>query len=143
MEVAIMTKGLTERVKRINFRSYINEVQDEIGKTLQAIGKGETEEEREKGRDRLQALLRIQSKKLASELELSGDYNIIFMLTTGMLATAWATFILKAKSLDLKRPVKDRTVMGAYADCNAHALEEIITQSRDYGAIYDKRKDTM
>jgi len=142
MEVEIMSEGFTERLRRINFPSYINEVQDEIGKTLEAIGKGETEEEREKGKDRLQALLRIQSNKFASELALGGDYNIIFMLTTGMLATAWATFILKAKSLDPRRPVEDRTVMGAYADCMAHSFEEIITQSRDYGAIYDKQKDT-
>jgi hypothetical protein len=142
MEVEIMGEGFTERVRRINFRSYINEVQDEIGKTLEAIGKGETEEEREKGRDRLQALLRIQSKKLASELGLGGDYNIVFMLTAGMLATAWATFILTAKSLDPRRPVEDRTVMGTYADRMADSFEEIITQSRAYGAIYDTQNDT-
>ena len=135
-----MGEGLTDRLRRINFRTYIDEVQDEIGKTLEEVGKGETEEEREKGRDRLQALLRIQSKRLTSELGLSGDYNIIFMLTAGMVATAWATFILKAKSLDAKRPAKDRTVMGTFADCLADSFEEIIAQALAYGAIYDTER---
>ena len=132
-----MGEDLTAMIGKINFPSYIDEVQNEIGKTLEAIGKGETEEEREKGRDRLQVLLRSQSKKLASELGLGGDYNIIFMLTAGMLTTAWATFILKAKSLDRRRPIEDRAVMATYADSMADTFREVITQSLAYGAIYD------
>jgi len=43
-----MGEDLTAMIGKINFPSYIDEVQNEIGKTLEAIGKGETQKIRVK-----------------------------------------------------------------------------------------------
>ena len=136
----MMNQGLVDLLKRISFRTYIDEIQSEIGRIIREVGVGVTEEEREKGRNRLQAKVKELSKRLASELRLRGDPNIDFMLTSGMISTAWATFILKAKSLDPLRPKRDRIAMVAIADGMVDSFEEIIRQSISYGEIYDKIK---
>lgn len=127
-------------LNRIDFKKYIDEIQAEIGITVKEVGIGSTEDEKEKGRDRLQAKLKILSQRLASELGLVGDYNIIFMLTLSMITTAWATFILKAKSLDQRRPAPERSVMGKMVECMSNSFKEIIAQAISYGEIYDKIK---
>jgi len=133
-----MNQGLTDLLKQINFRKYIDEVQAEIARIICKVGVGATEDEREEGRNRLQAKVKELSKGLTSELGLGGDYNILFMLTSGMISTAWATFILKAKSLDPRRPEQNRVAMAAIADGMMDSFKEIIKQAVSYGEIYNK-----
>lgn len=125
----------------IDFRKYIDEIQNTIGLTAQEIGIGKTKHERDRGKRRLSKKIRELSDRLTLELGIYGDYNIAHMLTTGMVACAWSTFIVKAKSLDKRRPPEDRKVMARMVDDMTDAYEEVIRQAVNYGKIYDKKEE--
>lgn len=127
--------------KSVDFRTYIDEIQSTIAKTSWEIGIGHTKQERERGKRRLSHKLRELSDRLTGDLGMAGDYNIAYMFTAGMVASAWSTFILKAKSLDKRRPKEHRKTMAKIVEDMMDAYEEVIRQAVNYGKIYDKNME--
>ena len=139
IRVIFNRKTMATNIKeRIDFRKYIDEIQNTIAETAREVGIGKTKRERWRGKRRLARKIMDLSERLAAELGMGGDYNIVYMLTTGMITSAWATFILKAKSLDKRRPPEYRVAMRRMVEDMADAYDEILRQAVDYGKIYDK-----
>jgi len=146
MRIVFSRETLAVRIrKRVgkDFRQYIDEIQDTIAKTSREIGIGHTKRERERGKRRLSRKIQELSDRLTLQLGIYGDYNIAHMLMTGMVAFAWSVFILKAKSLDKRRPQEDRKAMARMVEDMIDAYEEILKQAVDYGKIYDKQAETL
>lgn len=125
-------------VRSIDFAAYIDGIQSAIGTISKEIGAGRDESEREEGRRRLMQALVPLSQRMTTELGLRGDYNISLVLGVGMLAAAWAAFILKAKSLDSRRLQEERDAMAVIVNELPLVFSEIFQQAIAYGSRYDQ-----
>lgn len=125
--------------KDIDFKPYIDSIQTTIKDISTAIGLETTTPEIERARLVLQLRLQRLSENLIGALGLRGDPNISFMLCQSFICCAWSTFIIKAKSVDKRRPCEDRKIMKEIVEGLEEAYREIIRQSTEYGKIYDRK----
>ncbi len=121
---------------------YIDELQEEITKILREVGPGKTDEEMQAGIRRLQVLVGKLSKRLTAELGLSGDYMLLLMLTSGMLALAWTAFYLKRITLDNKKPFEQRLVMIELHNELGEAVSGLLSSATTYAEMYEEKPGT-
>lgn len=136
-----MDDAVSERLTGIDVNKYIDEIQEEIEKTLKEVGPGRTKEEVEEGIKRLYSKLVGLSSRMIGEIGVTEDYNIMYLMTSGIIALSWTEFILKAKSLHSKRSIVERTVLKSLLDAIESALPSLFRNAVRYGEIYDKNSD--
>jgi len=123
--------------KNVNFKPYIDSIQTAIKDIMTAIGLETTAPEIERARLVLQLRLQRLSENLIDNLGFRGDPNISFMLCQSFICCAWTVFIIKAKSMDRRRPREDRIAMKEIVDGLEEAYQEVIRQSMEFGKAYD------
>jgi len=123
--------------KNVNFKPYIDSIQTTMKDIMTAIGLETTAPEVERARLVLQLRLQRLSENLIDNLGFRGDPNISFMLCQSLICCAWTVFIIKAKSMDRRRPREDRIAMKEIVEGLEETYREVIRQSMELGKTYD------
>ena len=124
----------------MNVRPYVDELQEEIVNILKEAGPGKTDIEMRAGMGRLQTLIAKQSKRLAAELGLAGDYMLLFMLTSGMISLAWSAFYLRRILLDDKKPFDQRLEMIELQNSLGEAISALLSSATTYAELYSEKQ---
>ena len=127
-------------MQKVNLGPFIDEIQSEISRALTETDFTK-ETERELEFERLDAIIRSQSKALAKQLRLSGEPIFLHMLTVGVVSMAWTAFELRRASMDDKRPFDVRLDLIEMANGLGNAISEIVTRSAAYADSYKKKSD--
>ena len=133
-----MSETLPTVLARIDLKKYIDQLEDELKKTLEQVGPGRTPQEKEQVRSRLQALIRSQADSLAKELGLSGSHVLVFMIASTILTTAWVSFALRWETLDLSKTFEDRLTLTDMLNALELALSGAIAAGSNYADLSKK-----
>ena len=127
-----MSESFRGALEKVNYARYINQIQDELGRILAEVGPGRTPQQVEATQERLQALIRKQSKDLAKEVGFLGNHVMVFMTATAIISTAWVAFTLRRETSDMTKAPEDRlSVMEVY-DALQLALGKVIDGASQY-----------
>jgi hypothetical protein len=127
-------------VLKVNVRPYVDELQEEIVKILKETRPGKTEIEMQAGMGRLHTLISKQSKRLAAELGLAGDYMLLFMLTSGMISLAWSAFYLRRILLDDRKPFDQRLELIELQNSLGEAISALLASATSYAELYSEKQ---
>ena len=133
-----MSETLPTVLARIDLKKYIDQMEDELKKTLEQAGPGKTPQEKEQTRSSLQALIRSQADSLAKELGLSGSHVLVFMIASTILTTAWVSFALRRETLDLSKTFEDRLTLTDMLNALELALSGAIATGSNYADMSKK-----
>jgi len=120
----------------VDLKPFIDEIQVEVARLTQSRPKMVAEWEVEL--ERLQALVRDQSGRLAKQLGLGGDPTVIFMLTAGVISILWAAFAIKRSSLDPNKPFEENIQMTELYSQIANTVARVVEAAGAYAEIYRK-----
>lgn len=124
-------------MERVDLRPYIDEIQMEINR-ISAGERPKTQGDWEIELERLQAILRGQSRRLSRELGMAGSPTMLFMLLSGVLSIAWTSFAIRTSSTDEKRPFEQRIELVELLAGLPNALSSVIEKSSEYADVYKK-----
>ena len=131
-----MSESFQAVLEKVNYGKYIDQIQDELRRAIADIGPGRSPGEIERIQERIQALVRKQSKDLAKEIGLGGNQAIVFMIATSIISTAWVSFALRRETSDLSKSPEDRLVMIQMLDALGLALGSVIQAASNYADNY-------
>ena len=115
----------------------MDEIQVEVAR-ISKEGRPKTDNEWELELGRLQALLRDQSRRLATQLGMAGDPAMLFMLTSGIISVAWAAFAVRRASVDPNRPFDQRLDMVQLMDGMGNGIAAVVAKVSAYADLYKK-----
>ncbi len=127
-----MSESFRAALEKVNYGKYISQIQEELKKILADVGPGRTPEQVEATQERLQALIRKQSKELARDVGLFGDHVMVFMTATSIISTAWVSYALRRETSDISKSPEDRLAMTEVFDSLQLALGKVIEASSAY-----------
>ena len=121
----------------MDLKPYIDEIQVEVDR-LRKGEKPKTQSEWEVELERLQAILRDQSRRLSRELGMAGDPSMLLMLLSGVLSVAWAAFAVRMSSTDEKRPFEQRIELIDLLAALPTGLSSVVERASEYADIYKR-----
>ena len=121
-----MSASFSSAVEKVNYGKYIDELQEELKKSLSLVGPGKTPQEAEQTQFRLCELIRKQAKDLAKEAGFSGNHVLVFMTAASIITTAWVSFTLRRETSDLAKSPEDRLTLMEMLDSMDLALQKVI-----------------
>jgi len=127
-----MSESFRTALEKVNYAKYINQIQDELENTLAEVGPGRTPQQVEATQERLQALIRRQTKDLAKEVGFLGNHVMIFMTATAIISTAWVAFTLRRETSDMTKAPEDRLSTIEVYDALQLALGKVIEGASQY-----------
>ena len=131
-----MSDSFEAALSKVNYGSYIDEIQSELESAIAEAGPKRTSQELEAIQERLQGVIRRQSVQLAKEVGFRGNHMMVFMTATSILATAWVAFALRRETLDMSKSPEDRLGMIEVQDALELALKRVIEAAGDYAERY-------
>jgi hypothetical protein len=133
-----MSESFSAAVGRANYGKYIDEIQDELRKTLEEVGSGKTPGEVDQTQTRLQELIKKQTRELSKEVGFSGDHVLVFMAANAIISTAWLSFALRRKTSDLSKSPEDRLALLEMLESLNLALQQVIDASVKHADLAQK-----
>jgi hypothetical protein len=131
-----MSESFQSALEKVNYGKYIDQIQEELKMIIAQVGPGKNSKEVEATQERLQALIRTQSKELAKEVGFRGDHVTIFMTATAIIATAWVSFALRRETSDMSKSPEDRLANIEMFDALELALGKVIQAASGYADRY-------
>jgi hypothetical protein len=131
-----MSESFQAVLEKVNYGKYIDQIQEELKQAIADIGPGKTPGEIERIQERLQVLIRKQSKDLAKEVGFAGNQAIVFMIATSIISTAWVSFALRRETSDLTKSPEDRLATIEMFDALGIALGSVIRAASNYADTY-------
>jgi hypothetical protein len=133
-----MSESFPAAVARANYGRYIDEIQEELQKLFSEVGPGRTPQEVEATQNRLQELIRTQTRELAKEVGFSGNHVLVFMAATAMITTAWVSFTLRRETSDLTKSPEDRLALLDMLESFNNALGKVIEAGSHHADMANK-----
>ncbi len=133
-----MSQPLHATIGNVDFKRYIDELEEEMKKVLAEVGPGKNQGQIDAGQARIQELLRKQAMEVAKRMQVSGSYVFVSMLGMSMLTTAWISFALKRGEIDMSRSFDDRIALTEMLDSLELALSKAIAAGSDAAEMYKK-----
>ncbi len=131
-----MSESFESALEKVDYGKYINQIQDELKRTMAELGPGKKPEEVEAIQERLQALIRKQARELSKEVGLLGNHVMVFMMATSIIATAWVSFTLRREASDLGKAPEDRLATIEMLDALDLALAKVVHAASSYADRY-------
>jgi len=131
-----MSESFQSALEKVDFGKYIDQMQDELKRAIADIGPGRTQGEVEAIQERLQSLIRRQSRELAREIGFVGNQAMVFMMANSIVSTAWVSFALRRETLDLSKSPEDRLAIIEVFDALDLALGSVIRAGSSYADAY-------
>jgi len=127
-----MSESFSSAVEKVNYGKYIDEIQEELKKSLALVGGGKTPQEVEQTQFRLCELIRKQAKELAKEVGFSGNHVLVFMTSAAIITTAWVSYTLRRETSDIAKSPEDRLTLTEMLDSMDLALQKVIESAENY-----------
>jgi len=124
-----MSESFALAAGRANYAKYIDQLQEELSKIISEVGPGKTPQEVEAIQEKLQELIRKQSKELATEVGFSGNQVLVFMVATATISPAWISYTLRKETSDLSKSPEDRLALLEMLDSLEIALGKVIASA--------------
>ena len=134
-----MSESFQAALERINYGKYIDEIQEELRRSIADVGPGRTPQEVERIQERLHTVIRRQARGLAKEVGFQGNQAIIFMIANSIISTAWLAFALRRETSDLSKSPEDRLLVLDAFNALDIALANVVRAGSDYADRYTGR----
>jgi len=134
-----MSESFQTALERINYGKYIDEIQEELRRSIAEVGPGRTTQEVERIQERLHTVIRRQARGLAKEVGFQGNQAIVFMIANSIISTAWLAFALRRETSDLSKSPEDRLLVLDTFNALDIALANVIRAGSDYADRYTER----
>jgi hypothetical protein len=134
-------KGKIKLEDNINYLSIIgiaDYIQDIVADVNKYVGPGATSRQRTRARSIIMLRVSDSAHYFSDSMKIRGDHNLFHMFGVSFVSAIWYAFILKAKSIDTRRPEKDRKEMSKSLKEYKKALIKAIDFAIEYGSVYDK-----
>jgi len=134
-----MSESFQAALERIDYGKYIDEIQEELKRSIADVGPGRTPQEIERIQERLHTVIRRQARGMAKELGFHGNQAIVFMIANSIICTAWLAFALRRETSDLSKSPEDRLVILDMFNALDIALANVVRAASDYADRYTER----
>jgi hypothetical protein len=128
------SEAFTSKVESIDLKPYLDEIQAEVAKGMS--GGAKTDAQWNANMASVESVISNQCRRLAKELGLAGDPMLLYMLTKGILSTAWVAFAIRRASIDEASPFEQRLTMMELANALPNALSQALNHAVTYAEVY-------
>jgi hypothetical protein len=132
-----LSEGFSSKIQGVDFKPYLDELEAAIAKALDATPR--TDAQWDVTFSSVEAVISSQSRRLAKQLGMAGDPMLLFMLTSGMLITAWSAFAVRRVSLDTSSEFESRLEMEELVNSLSNSYTDLIGRAAAYAEIYIQR----